>query len=208
MNRIGDRFAADQKRKQFLAQQDVQHRQDMEDLRLRAQREKEKSDLEKQIEVDKQAAISAKVKAWMDRRDLQVARLGIVVHDHDFSYKLEDIRTNPFRFMQSPKPLIVMHLPFNRMLSMNQALFGNEANAVILKVDDVQSFTTSGQHYMVSFYVADQTEAEQMHETLGDAVVSIFVRPPVYGDSVKAYACPENDCVHLFDLSEVADARR
>ena len=142
------------------------------------------------------AAQNAREKAFFDRKDFQVSRLGAEVSSANFA-AVADVRTNPFHFRKLG--VAVIRTRFNRMVSDKVALFGNELAPVVVHMEDVDRFTKAGEEVMLAFKVIERGEVERSYGSLPDIVLSALKEEPIFGDYVGAYTCPKGDCERLFD---------
>ena len=110
---------------------------------------------------------------------------------------MADVRTNPFHFKKLG--LAVLPTTFNRMVTDQIALFGNELAPVFVHIGDVDRFTTAGEVVLLALKVVDRGEVEHSYGSLPEMIVSALKAEPIYGDYVGAYTCPNGDCGHVYD---------
>ncbi len=125
---------------------------------------------------DQAAAVAAREKLFFDRPDLQLARLGTAVTAANFT-SVANVRTNPFHFQKLG--LAVVWAQFNRMLTADTALFGNELAPLVLRIGDVDRFTRSGETVMLAFKVIKRGDAERSYGSLPEAVLSLMKAEPL-----------------------------
>ena len=223
VNRVADEFAADQRstahkasaEQQQAAQQaaaerqqaaqkaatERQHQAQLDEVRTREARAREIKDAEDKIKRDRMAAENARVMAFFEWRDLQVARIGTAVHQESFT-NVDSVRTNPFHYRRLG--MAVVRTTFNRMMSEKVAMFGSVLAPIFLHMEDVDRFTTSGETVMLAFRVTERGDVERSYGSIPEIILSSLKSEPLFGEYVGAYSCPSMgstiDCERIFDV--------
>ena len=195
-NRIAEQYAADQRTAAQKAGAERQHEAHLEEIRTREARAQEVKAAEDKAKQERIAAENARERVFFARKDLQVSRLGTEVAPPNFAL-VDDVRTNPFHFRKLG--LAVVRSQFNRMISANVALFGNELAPILVHIDDVDRFTKSGETVMLALRVEERGNVERSYGSIPEIIISALKAEPLFGEYVGAYSCPGNDCAHVFD---------
>lgn len=190
VNRIGDKYAVDQRAA-------AQHEAQVEEIRTREARAQEVKAAQLKAEQDRVAAEAAREQTFYAEADLQRLRLGTTVTPANFAF-VQDVRTNPFHYRKLG--VAVVRTQFNKMITDNVALFGNELAPILIHIEDVDRFTKNGETVMLAFKVTERGEVERSNGNLPEIIISAMKQEPLFGDYVGAYTCPGDDCNHIYDV--------